>query len=168
MAKHEVVQILDRTFGPGGVLDSKYDTPQARQLLVSITGQEAAFHYRRQIGGPARGLWQFEQGSAKRGGGVYGVVKHEVSAPLLRSVCANLGVPFDAVTIYGDLATNDILACALARCLLLTDPRKLPGVGEVWPAYDYYFRNWRPGKPHAHDWPKNYERAMRMLEGAQN
>ncbi len=33
---------------------------RARVLMLAIAGQESAWKYRAQVGGPARGFWQFE------------------------------------------------------------------------------------------------------------
>ena len=51
-------------------------------MLLAIGLQESRLTHRRQIGGPARGLWQFE-----RGGGVAGVLRHAASRDHALSVC---------------------------------------------------------------------------------
>ena len=42
------------------LLPARMDTRAARALLVAIGLQESRFEHRRQIGGPARGFFQFE------------------------------------------------------------------------------------------------------------
>ena len=143
------------------------DTRAARVMLVAISGQEAAWTHRDQVVvgklpgaiGPATGLWQFE-----RGGGVAGVLRHPASAPIAWRWCRQARIPGltpspDAV--WRRLVTDDRLACALARLLLLTDPRPLPT--EMQEGWDYYRRNWRPGRPHPATWPARWDAARRVV-----
>ena len=95
------------------LLPAAMDTPQARCMLLAIGLQESRFVHRRQIGGPARGFWQFEQG-----GGVRGVLAHPASAALARQVCQVRGVPPTAPSVYSRLELDDVLAAAFARLLL--------------------------------------------------
>lgn len=164
---HEIVQIIDRTYADG-YLPARLDSLESRVGLVGISGQEADLIWRdqkdgpgRDILGPALGLWQFE-----RGGGVRGVMNHPASSALARKACALAGVQFVPDAVWRALKVNDRLACAFARLLLLTDPRRLPSIGQVWELWDYYKRNWRPGKPHPELWAGNYARALRILKGA--
>ncbi|WP_434213380.1 hypothetical protein [[Pseudomonas] boreopolis] len=134
------------------------DTPWARVLLMAIGLQESGFRVRRQRGGPARGLWQFE-----RDGGVRGVLRHPSSRGLARQFCAEAGVAADAQDCYDALAANDVLACQFARLLLYTDPAPLPRLGASQQAWEYYLRNWRPGRPRPDSWPDHYARARAAL-----
>ena len=133
---------------------------RARVLVLAIAGQESAWSARRQIGGPARSFWQFEEG-----GGVAGVFR---VAPLsLKAVCDSLYIPFDQSTVFEAMAWNDVLAAAMARLLLWSDAADLPAVGDVNGAWAYYQRNWRPGAPHPDLWPARYGTAMGLVkEGA--
>ena len=54
------------------LLPAAMNTPQARCMLLAIGLQESRFVHRRQIGGPARGFWQFERGTRTSRGGVWG------------------------------------------------------------------------------------------------
>lgn len=136
------------------LLPKRMNSPVARVLLLAIAGQESGFAHRRQTGqGPARGLWQFEQP------GLRGVLRHPASSEYAEHVCATL--------LYQDrrhyelheaLEHNDILACAIARLLLWTDPQPLPG--DAAGAWELYLRTWRPGRPHPERWPANYAAAM--------
>lgn len=141
------------------------DTPAARVMLLSIGLQESSFVYRQQIGGPARGFWQFEQGNATTRGGVYGVYLHPVTRDLLRSVCAVQRVAFDPTAIYNAISQNDVLACALARLALFADPAPLPAVEDTDGAWNLYARVWRPGKPRPQDWPANHQQAVAAVQG---
>ena len=140
------------------LLPERMDSNAARIMMLAIGLQESEFLHRKQIGGPARGFWQFE-----RGGGVHGVMRHPSSAPLALTVCSALDVRFDEQVVYNRLAVDDVLAAAFARLLLWTDPRSIPDNADD--AWSMYIRNWRPGKPHPEKWPDNYRRATAAVMG---
>jgi hypothetical protein len=122
------------------LLSSTLSSNNARALLLAITLQESSLAARVQGGnGPARGLWQFEQG------GVRGVLGHPASAKLAVALCVARGVPTTVYGVYSSLPGDDLLACGFARLLLLTDPLLLPGEDDANAAFAYYQRNWRPG-----------------------
>ena len=127
------------------LLPSSMDTPAARRMLLAIGLQESRMVYREQIGGPARGLWQFE-----RTGGVIGVLNHPSTGEMADRVCDALDVEPTIDSVYQTLATNDVLAACFARMLLWTDPAPLPLTAEQ--GWASYLRTWRPGKPHPHTW----------------
>lgn len=139
--------------------------PEAEAMLLAIGLVESKLKWRDQLDangeagalGPALGLWQFE-----RGGGVKGVMTHKASAPVARAVVAEMGLDFLERKVWPALACNDALACAFARLLLWTDPRALPKVkpGSEEEAWEYYLRNWRPGKPRRKDWPDCWKQAV--------
>lgn len=145
--------IIDKTFP--ALLPASMLSRAARVMLLAIGLQESRFEHRKQIGGPARGFWQFESG-----GGVKGVLTHPASAKRAEEVCKARGISADQRTVYETLADDDLLACAFARLLLLTDPRALPKVGDAEAAWAYYVRNWRPGKPHRKTWDALYAQAV--------
>lgn len=132
------------------LLGSRFMSAQADAMLLAIGQQESRFLYRRQIRGPARSYWQFE-----RGGGVVGVLTHRASKPHAIRICNELGYSPESADVYDAMADNDILACAFARLLLWTDPKPLPLLSES--GWDYYLRNWRPGKPKEDTW-RDYRR----------
>lgn len=136
-------------------------TDQARVLMLAIAGQESGWESRRQVGGPARGFWQFE-----RGGGVRGVLTHPASGPRIKAVCDTLRVPADEATVFEAIAWHDHLAVAMARLLLWTDPAPLPVVGALASGWECYVRNWRPGKPHRDAWTERYDAAMAAISGS--
>jgi hypothetical protein len=127
----------------------KQSDDRARVLVTAIAGQESAWSFRRQVGGPARSYWQFEQG-----GGVAGLLNFPSTK--ISAVCAALDVPYDIGLIFEAMAWNDTLACCMARLLLWTDARPLPVVGDVQAGWDYYVSNWRPGLPHPDKWTAVY------------
>lgn len=144
------------------------DNREVRCLLLAIGLQESRFEFRRQLGnGPARGFWQFELGSHVSRGGVWGVFLHPASAGLLRQLCAARGVVCEPSAIWRAIEHDDMLAAGLARLLILTDPFKLPALGDVDGAWRLYAqRCWRPGKPHPQTWPGYYAQALAFVEGA--
>lgn len=154
-----IAEIIAPTFAD--VLPSRFTSPEASVMLLAIGLQESRFEHRRQIGGPAMGFWQFE-----RGGGVAGVLSHPASSKYARAVCAIRDRAVHDADVYDGLDDDDLLACAFARLLLFTDPAPLPRVGDWKAAWDYYLRNWRPGKPHPETWRELYDRAARAVAGA--
>ena len=152
------LDIIGTIITPASKLLPSMDSPKARMLMLAIGFQESRFEHRRQIGGPARGFWQFEQG-----GGVKGVLTHKASAYDAVKVCYARGVGSSTKDVYERLEHDDILACCFARLLLWTDAHPLPMIGDVEGSWDYYERNWRPGKPHPHTWPGLYQQAHNLL-----
>lgn len=143
------------------LLPPRSDTREARVLLLAIGLQESGLAARVQKvagggPGPARGLLQFE-----RGGGVVGVLSHPASRDLALQVCTarRLASTLSSV-VWDDLASDDVLAFAFGRLLLMTDPKRLPALGDQQGAWDCYSRNWKPGKPHPDSWPANYSAAL--------
>lgn len=155
-------EVLTKIIAPtySDVLPGRFASIEATVMLLAIGLQESRFEHRRQIGGPAMGFWQFE-----RGGGVAGVLSHPASAKYARAVCAIRGRAAHDADVYNGLDEDDVLACAFARLLLFTDPAPLPEVGDWRGAWDYYLRNWRPGKPHPETWRELYDRAVRVRAG---
>lgn len=133
-------------------------TDEARVMCLAIAGQESNWEARLQYSGPARSLWQFEQG-----GGVHGVLTHSASKPLIQSFCDALGIPCDEATVYEAMAWNGLLGAAMARLLLYTDAYPLPKIGDVEGSWDYYERNWRPGAPHPETWGEKYQTARETV-----
>ena len=152
------LDIIGTIITPASKLLPSMDSPKARMMQLAIGFQESRFEHRRQIGGPARGYWQFESG-----GGVRGVLMHKTSSYDAAKVCHARGVGSSTKEVYERLEHDDILACCFARLLLWTDAHPLPMIGDVEGSWDYYERNWRPGKPHPHTWPGLYQQAHNLL-----
>lgn len=150
------------------LLPARMTSAQAVVMLLAIQLQEDPQQHRRQVSGPARGLWQFEEG-----GGTRGVLAHTASRPHALAVCEALGITPTHTTVYWKLERNDVLAAAFARLLLWTDPSGLPAIGEVERAFELYIRTWRPGAytrgspaqkaSLRNKWSVNYARAMELL-----
>lgn len=138
------------------LLPARMRSDRSDVQLLAISMQESGLADRRQgtelRPGPARGLLQFEVN------GVRGVMNHRASGALLRQVCLARNVLFDARSIHLQLELDDVLAFALARLLLWTDPRPLPPIGALDAAFDCYARNWRPG---ALKTPEGYRECLR-------
>lgn len=147
------------------LLPRRMDSPPARRLLMAIAYQEAEYRARRQVAGwragqvlhgPARGPWQFERI------GVAGVAKHPATAELYEMVCARLLYPDTRpAVIHKAIEHNDVLAAAVARLLLWTDPHALPtDRAGGWAAY---LRTWRPGKPKPDKWAESWDMACHYV-----
>lgn len=149
-------EIREQAIAPAlALLPARLSAPEAEIMLLAIGLQESRFTHRRQIGGPARGFWQFE-----KGGGVRGVLRHTATAGHARVLCEARGVPATEDAVYAALEHDDVLAAGFARLLLWSDPRPLPVLGEVAAAWDLYLRIWRPGKPHRRTWDALYAQAL--------
>lgn len=161
----ELKQIISSAVAPGlALLPQRMDTPAARVMLLAIGLQESRFMHRQQIGGPARGFWQFEKGTRATRGGVWGVYLHPASKDRLVALCKARSVSCDPDAIYAALEYDDVLAAGVARLLLWTDPKALPAIGDADAGWALYLRTWRPGKPHPKTWPALYAQAMAALE----
>lgn len=143
------------------LLPEKWNTPEATALLLAIGLQESRFEHRRQLGGPARGFWQFERA------GVRGVMQHEaVLDDIDRAVNALRYSPTaDVVDLHGALEHNDVLAACFARALLWTLPYALPAPDAPAHGWDCYRNAWRPGKPHRETWDAHFARAWALTIG---
>ena len=100
-----------------GIMGREMGDDRARTMLLAIAHQESNLEYRRQIRGPARGLWQFE-----KTGGTAGVLSHERSKDAALAICKAMGVEPEPGVVYEALAADDNLAACFARLLLWTDP----------------------------------------------
>lgn len=143
------------------LLPDAMDSQAARAMLIAIALQESRAKYRAQIGGPARGYWQFEMY-----GGVRGVLDHSASQEHIRFVLAALDYSPDAKepACYIAIEHNDILAAAFARLLLWTLPQSLPARTEPASGWAQYILAWRPGKPHRGTWDAFYAQAWDIVE----
>jgi hypothetical protein len=114
--------------------------PAAENLLLAIGYQESAMTWRRQFGGPALGLWQFERN------GVMGVVRHTATRSIVERLFPNRTV----AELHAQLEHDDTAAAILARLLLWTDPH--PVTADPRSGWETYLRVWRPGKPRVAHW----------------
>jgi hypothetical protein len=140
------------------LLPAKMNTKAARLMLHAISRQENPRRLEQQVNGPARGDYQFEAG-----GGVKGVLEHSASRDEAVLVCKARGVNPTRFSVYEAIGHDPVLAAAMARLLLWTDPKPLPAIGQQQEAWDLYSRVWRPGKPHPEKWPANYAAALEAV-----
>ncbi|MFN3048521.1 MULTISPECIES: hypothetical protein [Pseudomonas putida group] len=122
------------------LLPPQMGTRPARVILHAISLQENPTRLEQQVKGPARGDYQFE-----KGGGVVGVMTHGAVKTKTQDVCRARGVAFNADSIYQAIGRDPVLAAALARLLLWTDPNPLPAAGDEQGGWALYLRVWRPG-----------------------
>lgn len=139
------------------LLPPKMNSMEAVVMMLAIGLQESRFAYRHQVGGPAHGFWQFENG-----GGVKGVMKHDSTRIAAMNLCRARGVEFEQQAVYDALETDDVLAAGFARLLLWTDPKVMPSITNKSGAWQLYARTWRPGKPHPETWPKLHAQAVQV------
>lgn len=141
------------------LLPPKMDTKPARAMCMAICLQESRLEHRHQIGGPAHGYGQFEQG-----GGVRGVLTHPASKPHILKVLDELDYTgADAQDCYEAIQHNDILAAAFVRLLLYTLPELLPVRGDPNHGWLCYQKAWRPGRPHPESWSENFANAWEAV-----
>jgi len=145
------LEVIDPVIGILGLQKSD----KADALLIAIALQESALLTRVQYNdGPAHSFWQME-----RGGGVKGVLTQPASGDLAGALCEMRNVLARPMDVWERMETDDLLGAGFARLLLLTDPRPLPSLSAADQAWDYYQRNWRPGKPHPEKWAANWAEA---------
>lgn len=138
-------------------------TDEARLMVMVIAGTESNWTARVQNGGPARGRHQFE------GGDFSGLAQVMKACPVqAAAVCVALEISYDRATIFEAVAWKDTLDCAMARLLLWQYPPKLPELGDVQGAYNYYINTWHPGAPRPAEWPGFYNQSMLATGGARS
>ena len=144
--------ILTLTVRPTlALMGARYQGQPAERLLVAIAMQESGLRARTQLGGPARGLWQFEKA------GVASVLMHPATANAAGDLCSALIYSPVPTLVHAAIADNDQLACGIARLLIFTHPRPLPDTpDEGWAQYTDL---WRPGKPRPETWAQNWAAA---------
>ncbi|QOE32795.1 endolysin [Achromobacter phage Mano] len=165
----ELKDVLATAVTPAlALLPDSMNSAKARVMLLAIGLQESRFEHTHQIGGPAHSWWQFEQGSEKSRGGVWGVLNHHSTMTIASTLCAQRGITgADARAVHDAMEHDQVLAAGMARLLLWTDPRPLPKIGDNGAAWDLYLRTWRPGKPKPQTWGKLYDQASFAVMRAQ-
>lgn len=139
------------------ILPPMMTSDSAKAMLLAIGMQESRLVHRKQINGPAMGLWQFERG------GVAGVLRHPRTQGHAATVCWKLGNAGTVDSVYHQLEHDDVLAACFARLLLWTLPGALPDRDDVQGGWDQYTAAWRPGKPHRHTWDDFYREAWEVV-----
>lgn len=113
-------------------------------MLLAIAGQEGAWKYRtQQPVAYAHSFWQFERG------GIRALMLDDVTNAKARAICMVENITFSSVEIWKAMAleAHDGFSAAMARLLLWSDAHALPDPEDDDATFDYYKRNWRPGKP---------------------
>jgi hypothetical protein len=131
---------------------------RATALLLAIALQESGVTKRRQTRGSARGWWQFEVA------GVHAVLTHRASKAGIAAVVSTLRYSLVATALQKAAEHNDVLACALARYLLWTDPEPLPDRNGADAGWAIYLRTWQPGRPHPEKWAANFSAAWKAVQ----
>lgn len=133
-------------------------------LMLAIAGQESNWSARVQGGGgPAHGFWQYE-----RAGGVRGVLTHPATKLLIGDICIILKLKPLEWPVWTQMAKpeGDTLSVCMARLLLWTDPAPIPACEDYDATWDYYERNWRPGKPRRDAWDAILEASVAAIDKA--
>lgn len=144
---------------------------RAEAQMVAMALQESGLRHREQVGGPARGLYQFEAG------GVRGVLDHPASYDHAQDACEAWLYPIhrDAdgkvmqtvvQQVHRSIRDNDILATVFARLALWRLPDPLSGESEPEAGWGQYLEAWRPGKPHRDRWDDNWRTAWQTVKEA--
>lgn len=157
-----MIEMLHRHVIPAAydLLPPVMASDRATAMLLTIGLQESRFEHRTQIGGPARGFYQFE-----RSGGVAGVLAHPRSRPHIEAAIDALCYRASGDECYHAIAHNDVLATCFARCLLWTLLGVLPRQDDPNYAWRYYLEGWRPGRPHFETWHAHYAEAWAIVAG---
>ena len=142
-------------------LPSKMTSLSAITQLLATGGQESGYMTRLQLGnGPAHGLWQYERG------GISAVLKNPKShGYLVGYIESQTNIAVSTENIYQLVAKDDITACVVSRLMYWTDPEPLPKFNDEQGAWEYYVRNWRPGKPNRTRWAHWYQKSVKYLKG---
>jgi hypothetical protein len=160
-----LAEVTQRAIDPAlKLLPAGLDSLSARIQLLTTGLQESGFMHRRQIVngrpmGPAKSFWQAEVG----GGLVHGVRTNHTTAALAQAVYQARQVQPTDVAIWNAIENDDVLAAALARLLIFSDPYKLPAIGDAKGAQALYLRTWRPGHFRPETWAPFYMRALNFV-----
>lgn len=161
------IEKYDSTIFPAlQILPEKMRAAKAVIQIAATAMQESNFIHLVQIGGPAVSWWQFEPIA------ILDVLQRTTSARYAREACNHYGV-----TLSGDLNKDtrklyDLfklqeyqqLACVFTRLNYWNSPISIPEIGNVNPAYLFYKRVWRPGRPRPERWPKAYSLATQITK----
>lgn len=129
---------------------------EAEVLLLASGLAASGFQTRRDARGPGRGYWR----ALPDGVMVGGVLRAAQTRDLAVAVCDARQVPPIAERVYSALEHDDLLAAALARLLLWSDPAGLPSLGDEAGAWACYQCHWAVDEAARRDWPAHYQRAL--------
>jgi hypothetical protein len=139
------------------IMGERFDSDQARAMLMAIALQESGLTHRTQHGsGPARSFWQFETI------GIVGLFSNPRTESMLVDACEVLCVSPGVVDVYDAIEHNDVLALICARALLSQVPQRLPERDDPDGGWDQYVRQWRPGRPRRDSWNAHFSTAWQV------
>jgi hypothetical protein len=146
------------------ILPVQMDSIAAKAMLIAIGLQESKLTHRRQVEGPAKGLWQNEPNS------IIALRTNSRTKAHVENVLSSLmySTKLDAHQIYDICEHNDILSCSLARLLLWAIPTHLPAPGDFDQSWGQYLAAWNPGQPNRARWNLSYTMAWQEIQGASN
>lgn len=160
------IELLGQVIEPTlQMLPVRFDMPDdrlsIRAQLIAESLQETSLTTRQQIGGPAHGLWQFEDGDESA---IALVLRHPLVGSIAQAFCQKRGVSPTHDAVYEAVLADDILACGFARLDLYCDPHPLPALGDAQSAWNVYMRVERPGGPRPAAWQGNYAEAWQAVK----
>lgn len=127
------------------------------EVLLLTTGLAASgFRNRRDARSQGRGYWRAEPDGVMVGG----VLRAVQTRDLAVAVCDARQVPPIAERVYSALEHDDVLAAALARLLLWSDPAGLPPLGDEAGAWACYQRHWAVDESDRRSWAIHYRLAL--------
>lgn len=117
----------------------------------------------------AHSFFQFEGGE---GAALAGLMANKQLAPIIKALCEYRGIELLRDHIWWSMLGDDFTANVLARLLILTDPARVPMIGDEEGAWRLYVdRLWKPGA--AKDpvqraelrkkWGENYQIALNVV-----
>lgn len=134
------------------------DKMPVRRMLIAIALQESALAHRRQVSsdgtesGPAVSFYQ-----AELTGAGYWLLRHAVSAPILKKACVDFNVVPTPQGVWDAIRYNDVFASIVARLNLFVLPSKMAEDADM--GWKQYLSAWRPGKPKEESWSANWSAA---------
>jgi len=145
----EIAVLLDRYLVGPTLEGTRYDSPEARVMLIVIALHESGgYKLLQEVGRNrtptveyAHGLWQFERA------GVRALSEHEAALRCLHELDrkAWAAVQQDPEETWNSIVFDSRTACSLARALLWTVPKPLPALSDGDEAWEQYVWAWRPG-----------------------
>lgn len=155
-----MIDILPTIINPAlDMLPRVMRSDAARAMLLAIGLQESGLHHRKQVRGPAHGLWQFERI------GVAEVLRNPKTRELALDLCWRCSVAATTAAVYHRIDDDDILAAGIARLALWRHPDALPGRDQAEKGWGQYMAIWAPGKPREEVWADYFSTAWKMVEG---
>jgi hypothetical protein len=134
------------------LLPSRFDTRNARAMMMAIAWQESELKERTQLErGPARGYPQFELS------GLIGVLKHQATAPAAAAFIHELDYSdLNPTQLHAVMQWDTVLMAGMTRLNLWWHTASLPNQDQRAEGWSYYMFCWRPGRPRPEHWPESW------------